>query len=345
VGSTYNTGSGNDLISGTQILIAGSTINGGLGMDQLSITDVGAVVVNDISLATVTGIENFRVDGAFTALNWLFGGNANIAATANAGVLNVVANSTAVVTAPVVIDASGLSAGNSLTYAQTQVTGTTGSTTIIGSSGADIITLTTAATNTGAITITTTAGTLGDTINLSAVVEAGAITVTTGAGADTIRAAAVAGTYTGGAGADIFFAGAGVDTFAMGTNGSVVAAIDRINGFGGAADVLTFGGAVTIRLAADATATVAGANVAQTATGLVTFAAADNTLALKIAAVQADAQLDAAQSIAIFHDSGNTYVYYAGAGVGNADDQIIELAGVLFNTVNAGATPTFALIV
>ena len=142
--------------------------------------------------------------------------------------------------------------------------------------------------------------------------------------------------------------GAFADVFAFGTAGSLVGPMDIITDYGTAAtaDQLTFGGAVTVLLAADATALVAGsgvgANVQTSAGGVVTFAAADNTLALKIAAVQADVQLDAINSIAIFTDSGNTYVYYAGAAIGNADDQIIQLTGFTGVTITAGATPTIA---
>ena len=74
-----------------------------------------------------------------------------------------------------------------------------------------------------------------------------------------------------------------------------------------------------------------------------TFATADNTYALKLAAVQADTQLDVAGSVAIFVDSGNTYVYYAGAAAGNTDDQVIQLTGVTgLATITGGATTTIA---
>ena len=87
----------------------------------------------------------------------------------------------------------------------------------------------------------------------------------------------------------------------------------------------------------DATALIAGSNV-QTTSGLVTFAAADNTYALKVAALQADAQLDTAGYVAVFNDGGNAYVYYAGAATGNTDDQIIQLTGITAASVAGGAT-------
>jgi len=241
-----------------------------------------------------------------------------------------------------------LSAGNSLklTLTNVDVAGAT-ATTITLSQGADNIKMTQAvALNVDTITISggvaALAATTAKTIDLSAVTVSGAIAVTTGAGADVIKAAAVAGTYTGGLGADTFTAGAGVDTFVLGTNGSVIGtSLDTITGFA-AADLMTF--AATIAVAVDATATVAGSNVAQNAAGLLTFAAADNTLALKIAAVQADVQLDTIGSVALFTDGLNQYVYFAGAAIGNADDQLIQLTGIttLTTVVGGAATITFA---
>ena len=116
--------------------------------------------------------------------------------------------------------------------------------------------------------------------------------------------------------------------------------MDVITDFNAAgADILVFG-ASTALLSTDATALVAGLNVQQSAGGLITFHADDNTLALKIVAVQADVQLDAAGSIAMFIDSGNTYIYYAGTAAGNADDQMIELTGIasLITITGGGST-------
>jgi Ca2+-binding RTX toxin-like protein len=172
---------------------------------------------------------------------------------------------------------------------------------------------------------------------------AGANAITGSAGADTIIGGGVVDTITGGLGSDSLWSNGGNDTFAFGTNGSVVgSAMDSIGDFGAAGDILTFG-ATTVLAAADATALAAGTNVNNTAGGLVSFFATDNTLALKIAAVQADAQLDAINTVAMFADGGNMYVYYAGAAVGNADDQIVQLTGqAALTTITAGATTTIA---
>jgi hypothetical protein len=141
--------------------------------------------------------------------------------------------------------------------------------------------------------------------------------------------------------------GAGNDTFAFGADGSVYGThLDKITDFTAktatAGDILTFGTNTTL-LAADATALAAGTNVQQSAGGLINFHVSDSTFLLKVAAIQADTQLDVAQSVAFFVDGGNTYVYYSGAAIGNADDQIIELTGVTtLATITAGATTVIA---
>jgi len=339
--STYNTGAGNDTVKATQTIALGSTIDGGAGTDTLDITDAAAVTVNDNTFANVVGIEKLSFSAA-TGLTFAVGGYANGLATANANVLDITA---AALTGAVSIDGTGLSASNALkltlTSAETAANAT--ATTITLSRGADVVKYTaTDATNSDTLTISggvdALAATTVKTIDLSGITAgAGAIAVTTGAGADVIKAAGIDGTYTGGKGADTFTAGAGVDTFAMGTDGSTVAAQDSISGYGSAVDILTFGAATTL-LAADATGLVAGSNVQQSAGGLITFAAADSTLALKIAAIQADAQLDAAGSVAVFNDGSDAYVYYAGAAIGNADDQIVHLVGITAASIAAGAT-------
>ena len=297
----------------------------------------------DGTFVNVTAVEKLAL-GATTGLTFNTGGYANGIATANAGVLDVTAAALAT-TANVTIDATALSAANSLKLTLTQVDAAVNASAfaITLSRGADNIKITSSgAGNTDTFTITggvaALAATTAKTVDLSGITTGGAIAVTTGAGADVIKAAAIAGTYTGGLGADTFTAGAGVDTFAMGTNGSVAGtSMDVIISYGLAADILTFG-ATTAVVGNDNTALVAGSNV-NTTTGLVTFATADNTLALKIAAIQADLQLDAINVTAVFNDGGNAYVYYSGAAIGNADDQIIQLTGVTAASI-AGTTAT-----
>ena len=230
------------------------------------------------------------------------------------------------------------------------------------------VTLTSGALSTDAIVVGSTSG--GDTLNFAAAVAkttmtatagtnaltgsstfantitggSGVDTIVGGSAADTINGGAGADTITGGLGADTMTGGAGADIFAFATNGSVAGtSMDVITDFNtGGSDVLQFGAAGVLQ-PSDATAAVAGTNVQQSAGGLLTFATADNTLALKIAAIQADHQLDAINSVAFFVDSGNTYFYYAGATVGNADDQVVQLTGVTsLATITAGASNTIA---
>jgi Ca2+-binding RTX toxin-like protein len=170
-------------------------------------------------------------------------------------------------------------------------------------------------------------------------------TITTNAGNDTILSSLGNDLITGGLGADSMTGGGGSDTFAFGADGSVIGTSrDVITDFNTAgADILTFGGASTTVLAVDATALVAGSNVQTSAGGLITFAAGDNTLTLKIAAVQADVELDAAGSVAMFVNGGNTYLYYAGTVAGNADDQLVQLTGITsLLTITGGSTTMIA---
>ena len=187
---------------------------------------------------------------------------------------------------------------------------------------------------------------------------ANAVTIKGGAGSDTLTGAANNDTISGGAGLDLITGGLGadtltggadIDTFAFSTDGSVYGtSLDKITDFkattvsGNVGDILTFGGSTTV-LAADVTALAAGSNVNTTVGGLVSFHANDNTYLLQVAAIQADSQLDAIGSVAMFTFGGDTYVYYAGAATGNADDQIIQLTGVTaLTTITGGATTVIA---
>jgi hypothetical protein len=325
-----NTGAGDDAISSGHASLGDLTLDGGLGTDVFTFINTNNLTVDDTRLAGLTGIEKL-VFNSQLGLTLVVGANANSLATASSGVLDVTA---AALTGPASIDASALAVGNSLTLTLTNVdTGANATTTQIKlSRGADQIKYSaSSAVSTDMLVIggdaAALAATTAKTIDLSGLTAGlGAVTVTTGAGADVIKAAGIAGTYTGGQGTDTFTAGVAVDTFAFASDGSVVGAMDTVNGFGAGADVLSFSSANL--LAADATALAAGINVQQSAGGKLAFAAGDNSWALKMAAVQADVQLDAANSVAFFEDGADTYVYYAGTAIGNADDQVVKLAGV-----------------
>ena len=50
--------------------------------------------------------------------------------------------------------------------------------------------------------------------------------------------------------------------------------------------------------------------------------------------------------VAFFEDSGNTYVYYAGAATGNTDDQIVQLTGVTgLTTVTVGGASNASMVI
>lgn len=208
---------------------------------------------------------------------------------------------------------------------------------IIASTGAGAVTIT-ATSSAGTQTLTTGGG--SDAVTSSAGVGR-STTISTGAGNDTIVAGFSTDLITGGLGADTMTGGGGTDTFAFAANGSVIgAAMDTILDFNaGGGDILTFAG-TTVVPPADSSAAVAGSNVQTSSGGLVTFHASDNTLALKTAAVQADAELDTAGAVAMFVDGGNTYVYYAGMAAGNLDDQLVQLTGMSALTTITGGTST-----
>lgn len=298
-------------------IFTGSTINKLVVSGVAGVTGVSAAQAANIQ-AIASGTYTVGVTGAATV-----GQLDTVHITANDGVAANV--STIALTAPVLagIETLQLTAVDNLTVSSLA---SAPALTSVKLDGAGTISLTTDAAHFAANSvIDASAATGAVTINASlaqAAVGDTGLAIKGGSGADTI---------TGSVKADVLTGGAGNDTFAF-VGGSVIgAAQDVITDFQAktatAGDILTFG-AGTVLLVADATALVAGVNVQQSAGGKITFAAADNNLALKIAAVQADTQLDAIGSTAFFEDSGNTYVYNAGTAIGNADDQLIQLTGV-----------------
>ncbi len=358
-GSTYNAGAGDDLVISTQAAFVGSIVDGGAGTkDVARITDVaastGTVTVNDNAFGGLTGFETIDFSGATAGdFLWTLGGYANAIATGNGGFITATATGlvTGVTGDIITVDASGLAGTNALKLTMTNTglaaAAVTAATTITGSNGADTVVYSEAGVAGGnnQRTITINGGAGNDTLTVSSV-AVGAVSIDGGSGNDTITGSAQVDTITGGTGADTMTGNAGVDTYVFSTNGSVAGtAMDIITDMA-TTDVLQFGAGTLVLLGADATALAAGSNVQQSAGGLVTFATADNTLALKIAAIQADTQLDAALSVAFFVDTGNTYVYYSGAAVGNADDQIVQLTGVAgLTTITVGGASASSMVI
>lgn len=167
-------------------------------------------------------------------------------------------------------------------------------------------------------------------------------TITGGGRADTITAGAGADTLTGGAGADIFiFAAATANT----SGGSPSAANnDTITDFAKSSDIIRFGVTQTIEQSATASSGVAAIN----SKGVASFNSADNTFALKLAAVQAAivAGTESSGDFAIFEDGGNTYYFIDDGNAGGltTSDVLIKLTGVTGITEGVISTTDVTLI-
>jgi hypothetical protein len=307
------------------------------GVDFKTTTSGAGAITMDLS--TFTGravLTTTSIAGAQVIVTG--SGVTSVTAASDAGALDIKGVGLATVIATTTgagAQTIGDAGGNGANLTSVNATAVSGTQTITSTSTANATVIATS--SSGKQLITTGDG--NDTITATA--AAGTTnTITANAGNDTIVAGLGNDLITGGLGADQMTGGGGVDTFAIGGNGSIIGiSMDIITDFNfGGSDILTFGGATTV-LAIDATLLVAGSNVQTTGGGVIVFHADDNTLALKIAAIQADTQLDAAGSIGMFVDGGNTYVYYAGAAAANADDQLIQLSGVTtLATITGGAT-------
>lgn len=329
IGSTYNTGTGNDSVSATQTIAAGSTINFGTGTtDTLALTDAGGVTVGDTTFANVTGADVITLAAA-TSVSWTVGGFANTVATGNGGVLSV---TTAGITdlAATAINAASMTAGNSLKLVATLTddagNGNTAAFGVTGSAGADSITVTGGAGYGGAITISSALGTVGKTVDLSGVSAAGAISITTGAGVDTISSAALASTIKGGAGADLITLAANAQTLDYTTaNQTTTTAYDLVSTFGVNSDIIDIAGTALL------TAAQLGTSGWTVGTGFATKTGA--TLSDFITAFSTSLTAGAVA----FNDGANTYVAYSdGTGAVTTSDQIVQLTGI--STATAIAT-------
>ena len=150
---------------------------------------------------------------------------------------------------------------------------------------------------------------------------AGSDSIIGGAGNDNITAGGGADTLTGGAGNDTFNFAAGASGTPSGTNFDVIT--DYVSG----ADTIAFTGGI-VKFATAVTAASGTAGVA-VGTGIVSFNGADNTLALKIAAVANALGAASAGNALIFQDGTDSYIFITDgtAGVGS-NDVLIKLVGV-----------------
>lgn len=313
--------------------------NGVTGVDltTTTTTGAGAITISMPSFGGTATLTPTSVAGAQTIITG--SGDATVNATSGAGALTIKGVGLATASATTTGNGAqtiGDAEGNGAHLVTVTATSNSGAQTIT-STSASAVTVTATSTS-GPQTIDT--GTGADSVTTEAATGTNN-TITTNAGNDTIEAGLGTDLITGGLGADSMIGGGGADTFMFGADGSIIGtSMDIITDFNTAgADVLNFGATTTV-LAADASALVAGANVQISAGGLITFHASDNTLALKIIAVQADSELDTAGTVAMFVDGANTYVYYAGTAPGNADDQLIQLTGINTLVTITGGTTT-----
>jgi hypothetical protein len=251
-------GAGDDTVATTMSIANSATsIAGGDGADTLSFSDTAtttnSVTVSDNTFRNVS-VETIAFSAAIAGdLSWTLGGFANALAAANGGVLKISAKAVALGAAAddITIDASALSAGNSVSIdlkdagadaaSDVALTGSDGNDTIKfeeGTAASDVITTISSGKGNDTITVKTTAdhdgkivvdaGDGDDTIDLSASTSDAAGTdnlVTPGKGNDTIKL------DTEGADTDFVIitastaANNGVDTisnFTQGTGGDVL---------------------------------------------------------------------------------------------------------------------------
>ena len=349
VGATYNAGLGDDVVIATQAVFAGSVaVDGGGGTkDIMRITDFAAttatLTIDDNAFKVVTGFETVNLNGAHAGdLLWTLGGYANAVATANGGVITATAaNLASAVTGDIVtIDASGLSGTNALNLTMSNAVGVaadnTGATTITGSGGADTlnITETVAAGTSNSRVITVSGGNGNDTITVASNTD-GVITLNGNAGNDTITGGVRADVIVGGTGTDTMTGGGAIANtfnFAAGDSGLPSATVfDAITDFTAvAANLISVGGAQLV-LASASTAASGTAGFGAANGVAATFNAADNTFALKLAAVERGLSSNTNTNLetAIFVDGIDTYVFIADGTVGiGANDILIKLVGV-----------------
>lgn len=331
--------------NGAQVVTTGTAFEAAFatnGVDLSVQTLLGAI---DVTMTTFTGTANITTTtiggGAHTILTG--SGNSSVTAIGKAAGAQTI-DGVGLQTVNAIINGGGdqsigATSSGKLTSVNATILGA-GSQTIKSTSDSNVTIVANA--NSGSQTITTAGG--NDNVTVKGATGQSA-TIITGAGTDTIISGLSTDLITAGTGADTITGGGGVDRFEFGTDGSVFGtAMDIITDFNTAgADVLSFGAGTAVLLTADLTALVAGANVNTSAGGLISFHASDSTFNLKVAAIQADIQLDVAGSVGMFVDGGNTYVYYAGALAGNTDDQLIQLTGITTLTnMSGGATLTIA---
>ena len=340
---TINAGGGDDTVTGTQAQVAAATIDGGTGVNTLSLTDT-ATAITDATFLNVSNIQKVAL-GNTTTLTWNVGGYANAIATGNGGVLDVTIGAPLAPTSVASLNASTLSGTNSLKLNLTTDGVVVGGNalTITGSAkGADAITLSTGLATTDHIILNET-GTGNVSIDYSGFVIGGAtssLTINLGSGTATVTGGvgpvATAGStqiVTGTGLANITLAAAhsstGLDVSTAAHSTTTV--IDTVKNFTmtagvGTTDYLHFADTTVLVTANLNTNGNSGWTVT---TGIATKSGA--TVADFIAAIASETGAVAA---AAFSDGVNTWVGHGdGAAATTSSDHMVELVGLHTATV------------
>ena len=308
---TYNTGTGNDVVRLVATNTSGTfAIDAGAGDDTIHL-DGSVATANTFNIVGGAGTgDTVRVNAGTSFIDSMSG----IEKLVNVGAVTTT------------IAASTTAANNSV-----EITQIGAATTAFTSAGTTSIAGVTAVGTLAAANLTYTGTAASNVMTGSSTVGT---TFVGGAAADTMTGGTAADIFTGAAGADTFTGGgttANTFVFAAGATGTPSATnFDEILDFDVVAtNVISFGA----QLVLGSTATEAGGSAGiGSADGVAaTFDAADNTLALKIIAVEAalSGNTDTNLELAIFVDAGNTYVFVADGNAGlDTNDVLIKLTGV-----------------
>lgn len=222
-------------------------------------------------------------------------------------------------------------------------------------SGTNELSFTSTATTASLTTIDASTLTGDLIVNLSTNGLTQGVTITGGAGVNTITGTGFGDTITGGARADTLTLGGGADTvtgrggadtfvvvaadYTAATAAALAAAADSITDFARNSDIIDWD--ATISFVTNATATTGTAAI--NAEGIASFAAADDTLAERITAVDAAIVAGGAATdgqAAIFEFNGDTYVFISegtdGVGAGDALIKLVGVTGLTDSTINGG---------
>jgi Ca2+-binding RTX toxin-like protein len=305
------------------------------GANVFTLTNVGAGVTNAI-LATASGIDIDRlVDTSSNSLTVTIAGGSttNTAITASdEETLNISSSNSTAVTVTSLTDTDlktlNITGSGAVTITTLNANSTASSSATLTIDGS---------TNTGGISVSAVNSTIVANITGSATA---ANTLTGTAGSDTITGGAGADNITGGVGSDSITGGSGADTFVLdnaSTGAPSSSAFDVITDYASGSDIIDFG-ATVITQGTNTTAAAAAGHASATG-GVVAFHISDNTLALRIVAVN-DALDDLANDAGLITDAvaGESLVFGFGSdsyifisdgvlGVG-ATDVLIKLTGI-----------------